>query len=54
MTEPWKEEISRKGGAREVPARDISGQPVVAAGFKQFSCNDFEYGKAGVSRLQLD
>ena len=41
MTEPRREGISCKGEANEVPALDISGQPVVATGFKQFSCNDF-------------
>jgi len=54
MTEPRREGISCKGEASEVPARDIPGQSVVATGFKQISCNDFEYGKAGVGRLQLD
>jgi len=34
MTEPRREGISCKGEASEVPARDISGQPVVATGFK--------------------
>ncbi|MCD6599659.1 MAG: hypothetical protein J7L19_03710 [Dehalococcoidia bacterium] len=55
MTEPRREGISCKGEASEVPARDMSGQSVVATGFKQLrvSCNDFEYGKAGVGRLQL-
>lgn len=45
MTEPRREGISCKGEASEVPARDISGQPVVATGFKQVSCNDFEKQK---------
>ena len=53
MTEPRREYLVR-GEMSEVPARDISGQSVVATGFKQISCNDFEYGKAGVGRLQLD
>ena len=39
MTEPRKEYPVR-GEMSEVPARDISGQPVVATGFKQFSCNN--------------
>ena len=45
MTEPLREGISCKGEASEVPARDISGQSVVATGFKQVSCNDFEKQK---------
>ena len=35
MTELCREGISCKGKASEVPARDISGQPVVATGFEQ-------------------
>jgi len=45
MTEPRRERISCKGRANEVLARDVSGQPVVATGFKQVSCNDFEKQK---------
>ena len=45
MREPRKEGIPCKGRVSEVLAREISGQPVVATGFKQFSCNDFESEK---------
>jgi len=53
MAEPRRESPVR-GEMSEIPALDMSGQSVVATGFKQVSCNDFEYGKAGVGRLQLD
>jgi len=54
MTEPRKGGISCKGRISKVLARDVSGQPVVATGFKRFSCNDFAKRKAGVGRFQLD
>ena len=37
MREPRREGVPCKGRASEVPARDVSGRPVVARAFKQLA-----------------